>query len=114
VDDFGRTFAPDTGRFRIGVLDANGNEIGFFGGYGTQDNCAADSYVMDPAGKFLRPRKGDDPKELVSPFAKPEIGFAWIIGVAVTDRYAYVADVINKRILRCQLDYATTETCELK
>jgi hypothetical protein len=110
VDDFGRTFAPDTGRFRVGVLDTNGNEILSFGAYGNQDNCGPDSYVLDPAGKFLRPRKADDPKDLVSPFAKPEIGFAWIIGVAATDRYAYVGDVINKRILRVKLDYAATET----
>jgi hypothetical protein len=114
VDDFGRTFAPDTGRFRVGVLDANGNEIICFGGYGNQDNCGPDSYILDRAGNFLRPRKADDPKELASPFAKPEIGFAWIIGVAVTDRYAYVGDVINKRILRVKFDYAARETCEIK
>ncbi|HOX05528.1 MAG TPA: hypothetical protein PK280_03920 [Planctomycetota bacterium] len=110
VDDFGRTFAPDTGRFRVGVLDTNGNEITSIGGYGNQDNCGPESYVLDPAGKFLRPRKEGDPKDLVSPLAKPELGFAWIIGVAVTDRYAYVGDVINKRILRVKLDYAATET----
>jgi hypothetical protein len=69
---------------------------------------------MDPAGKFLRPRRADDPKDLVSPFAKPEIAFAWVNGVAVTDRHAYVTDGINKRILRVKLDYAATETCEIK
>ena len=111
VDNFGRVFAPDTGRFRVGVLDTNGNEITSFGGYGNQDCCGPDSYVLDPATKALRPRKADDPKDLVSPFAKPEIAFAWLIGVAVTDRYAYVGDVINKRILRVKLDYAATETC---
>lgn len=114
VDDFGRVFAPDTGRFRVGVLDTAGNEILSFGGYGNQDNCGPDSYVVDPSGKFLRPRKFDDPKELVSPFAKPEIAFAWIVGLAVTDHYAYVADVINKRILRVRLGYAVEESCEVK
>ena len=69
---------------------------------------------MDPAGKFLRPRKADDPKDLVSPFARPEIAFAWIVGVAVTDKYAYVDDVINKRILRVRLGYAAEETCDIK
>ncbi|HOX05525.1 MAG TPA: hypothetical protein PK280_03905 [Planctomycetota bacterium] len=109
VDDFGRVFAPDTGRFRVGVLDTNGNEIISIGGYGNQDNCGPDSHVMDPAGKFLRPRKADDPKDLVSPFAKPEIAFGWIVGVAVTDKHAYVDDVMNKRILRVKLDYAAVE-----
>ncbi|HOX04859.1 MAG TPA: hypothetical protein PK280_00545 [Planctomycetota bacterium] len=110
VDDFGRVFAPDTGRFRVGVLDANGNEIASIGEYGNQDCCGPDSYVLDPAGRFLRPRKADDPKEIASPSAKPEIGLAWVIGVAVTDRHAYVDDLINKRILRLRLGYAAEET----
>jgi len=114
VDDFGRTFAPDTGRFRVGVLDTNGNEITSIGAYGNQDNCGPDSYVIDPAGKFLRPRRTGDPKDLVSPFAKPEIAFAWIIGVAVTDRYAYVDDVVNKRILRVKLGYLAQESCDIR
>jgi hypothetical protein len=110
VDDFGRVFAPDTARFRVGVLDTNGNEILSFGGYGNQDCCGPDSYVLDPATKLLRPRKPGDPADLASPFAKPEIAFAWIVGLAVTDNYAYVADVINKRILRVKLAYAAAET----
>jgi hypothetical protein len=114
VDDFGRVFAPDTGRFRVGVLDANGNELLSFGGYGNQDCCGPESYVVDPAGRFLRPRRADDPKGLTSPSAQPEIGFAWIIGLAVTDRYAYISDVVNKRVLRVRLGYAAEETCEVK
>ena len=110
MDDYGRIFAPDSGRFRVGVLDANGNELLSFGGYGNQDFCGTDSYVLDPTTKLLRPRQASDPKDLASPFAKPEIPFGWIIGVAVTDRYAYVTDLINKRVLRVKLDYATSET----
>ncbi|HOX08646.1 MAG TPA: hypothetical protein PK280_19785 [Planctomycetota bacterium] len=114
VDDFGRIFAPDACRFRIGVLDANGNEITSFGAYGNQDNCGPDSYVLDPAGKFLRPRKADDPKDLVSPFAKPEVPLAWVNGVAVTDRHAFITDCINKRILRVKMGYAVAESCEVR
>jgi hypothetical protein len=33
---------------------------------------------------------------------------------AVTDRHAYVCDLINKRMLRVKLGYAATETCEVK
>ena len=51
---------------------------------------------------------------MVSPFAKPEIAFAWIIGVAVTDKYAYVDDVINKRVLRVKLDYVAQENCDIR
>jgi len=110
VDDFGRVFAPDACRFRVGVLDTNGNEIVSFGGYGNQDCCGPDSYVIDPASKLLRPRKEGDAANLESPSAKPEIGLGWIIGMAVTDKYVYVDDAINKRILRVKLDYAVSET----
>lgn len=110
VDDFGRTFHPNQGLYRVEVLDTNGNLITTVGGYGNQDNCGPDSYVIDPAGRFLRPRKADDPKDLVSPFAKPEMAFNWFTGMAVTDRYLYVADGNNRRVLRGKLDYAVTET----
>ncbi|HOX06996.1 MAG TPA: hypothetical protein PK280_11390 [Planctomycetota bacterium] len=114
VDDFGRTFAPDAGRFRVSVLDTNGNAICSFGGYGNQDCCGPDSYVLDPETKVLRARREGDPKNLVSPFATPELGFAWIVGVAVTDRHAYVDDIVNKRVLRVKLGYAAEESCEIK
>ncbi len=114
VDDFGRVFAPDTGRFRVGVLDTNGNPILSFGGYGNQDSSGPDSYVLDPAGQFLRPRRASDPADLVSPLASPQIALAWIVGLAVTDRYAYVDDVINKRVLRVKLDYAVEESCDVR
>lgn len=114
VDNFGRVFAPDNGRQRVTVLDTNGNLILHFGAYGNQDYCGPESYVMDPKGKFLRPRKPDDPRDLKSPFANPEIAFNWITGLAVTDRHAYVADCANRRMLRVKLGYASTETCEIK
>ncbi len=110
ADDFGRVFHPDQGRFRAVVLDTNGNEILHFGSYGNQDCCGPESYVPDPREKFFRPRRPDDPGDLKSPFAEPEIAFGWITGLAVTDRYAYVADALNRRVLRVKLDYAADET----
>ncbi|MFW6108146.1 MAG: hypothetical protein ACOC70_02980, partial [bacterium] len=38
VDEFGRTFFPDAGRARVGVLDTAGNRIGTFGRYGNPDS----------------------------------------------------------------------------
>jgi hypothetical protein len=110
VDDFGRTFGPDNGRQRVTVLDTNGNTILHIGAYGNQDYCGADSYVTDPQGKFLRQRKPSDPKELVSPFANPEIGLAWTVSIGVTDQHAYLCDSLNRRVLRVKLDYAVSET----
>jgi hypothetical protein len=114
VDDFGRAFYPDQGRFRVNVLDANGNEILHFGDYGNQDNCGPDSFVLDPADKFLRPRRADDPKDIASPHAAPQFAFNWIIGVAASDRYVYVTDVVSRRVVRAQLSAADTETADVQ
>ncbi|MCG3179824.1 MAG: hypothetical protein BIFFINMI_02170 [Phycisphaerae bacterium] len=108
VDGFGRTFYPDQGLYRVEVLDTNGNPILHIGGYGNQDYCGPDSYVLDPAGKFLRPRKPDDPDTLLSPFAQPDLAFGWFVGLVVSDRYLYVADGVNRRVLRARLDYAAS------
>jgi len=93
VDEFGRVWYPDLGRFRVGVLDTNGNEITHFGGYGNADSSGPES--KDPA------------------LAKPDIAFAWLIGVAATDRYAYMGDSMNRRLLRAKLVYAAEETCPI-
>jgi hypothetical protein len=111
VDDFGRVFHPDQARFQAAVLDTNGNEILRFGGYGNQDHRGPESYVLDPLEKCYRPRGADDPKELASPFAQPEIALAWMVGLAVTERNLYVADGMSRRVLRVRLDYAASETC---
>ena len=94
VDPFGRVFYPDLGRFRVGVLDTNGNKITHFGGYGNADSCGPDSKN----------------KEL----GDPEIAFSWLIGVGVTDRYAYMGDSMNRRLLRAKLSYTAEEICNVK
>jgi len=114
VDDFGRVFYPDQGRFRVEVLDTNGNKILDFGGYGNQDYCGPDSYVPDPEKGVLRPPRKDDPEGLNSPFAEPEIAFNWFVGLAVSDRYIYVADGSNRRVLRCKVGYAAETACPVK
>ena len=74
VDDFGRVFFPDQGRFRVTVLDTNGNLITHVGGYGNQDYCGPASYVLDPQGHYLRPRRPDDPE--IPPEPKSKLGRA--------------------------------------
>ena len=110
ADPFGRVFYTDQGRFRVVVLDANGNQLLAFGQYGNQDACGPESYVLDPAGKFLRPRRKDDPADLASPCAGPAIAFSWFTGLGVSDRYVYVADGSNRRVLRLRMDYRAQET----
>jgi len=114
VDLFGRVWYPDLCRFRVGVLDTNGNLIMQFGGYGNAESMGPDSPVIDPQSGKLRARRPDDPPTLKSPFAQPDIAFAWLIGVGVTDRYAYMGDSLNRRLLRARLVYAAEETCAIK
>ena len=44
---------------------------------------------------------------------KPDIPLAWPIYVAVSDRWAYVADTVNRRVVRVKLGYAAEATCKL-
>jgi hypothetical protein len=114
VDPFGRVFFPDLNLFRVRVIDTNGNAITHFGGYGNAESMGPDSPVIDPKTGKLRPRQADDPKDLKSPFAEPEIAFAWLVGIGVTDRYLYAGDSLNRRLLRLKITYAAEETCEIK
>lgn len=93
VDPFGRVWYPDLGRFRVCVLDTAGNEITHFGGYGNADN------------------RGPDSRDQT--LAEPELAFAWLIGVGVTDKYAYMGDSLNRRMLRAKLVYAAEECVEI-
>jgi outer membrane protein assembly factor BamB len=88
VDPFGRVFFPNLGQFRIEVVDTNNNAITTFGKYGNEDSGG--------------------PKALVK---KPAIPLAWPTYVAVADRWAYVADTVNRRVVRVKLTYAAEHSC---
>ncbi|MBM4031133.1 MAG: hypothetical protein FJ291_05040 [Planctomycetes bacterium] len=91
VDGFGRSFFPDAGRFRIGVLDTNGNEICWFGSYGNQDSAGPGS-----------------------PVPVPDIAFCWPHAVAVGDEFVYIGDRLNRRIVRVKLACAAEESCDVR
>jgi len=91
VDDFGRVFYPNLGQFRVEMVDTNNNWIGAFGKYGNEDSGG-------PAAKVK----------------KPEIPLAWPCYVAVSDTHAYVADTVNRRVVRVRLGAAAEETCEVR
>jgi outer membrane protein assembly factor BamB len=88
VDPFGRVFFPNLGQFRIEVVDTNNNPITTFGKYGNEDSGGPRARVK-----------------------KPEIPLAWPTYVAVSDRWAYVADTVNRRVVRVKLAYAAEEMC---
>ncbi|MHC4915104.1 MAG: hypothetical protein ACYTGB_06395 [Planctomycetota bacterium] len=114
TDDFGRSFFPDALQGQIAVVDAAGNKVLRFGSYGNRDNRGPHSWVRDPKTKVLRPRKKDDPEDLVSPYAKPEIAFAYLNSVAVTDRNIYALDSFNNRLMRIRLEYAADSTVKIR
>jgi outer membrane protein assembly factor BamB len=89
VDPFGRVFFPNLGQFRIEVIDTNNNPITTFGKYGNEDNVP------------------------VAPAKKAHIPLAWPVYVAVSDRWAYVADTVNRRVVRVKLGYAAEQTARV-
>jgi hypothetical protein len=87
VDAFGRVFFPNLGQFRVEVIDTNNNPITTFGSYGNEDSAGPGSRIT-----------------------KPAIPLAWPTYVAVSDRRAYVADTVNRRVARVKLTYAAEAT----
>jgi hypothetical protein len=88
VDPFGRVFYPNAGQFRVEVVDTNNNPITTFGAYGNEDSGGAKALVR-----------------------RPDIPLAWPSYVAVSDRWAYVADTINRRVVRVKLTHVAEATC---
>jgi len=88
VDPFGRVFFPNLGQFRVEVIDTNNNPITTFGKYGNEDSGGPSARVK-----------------------KPDVPLAWPTYVAVSDRWGYVADTVNRRIVRVKFTYAAEETC---
>ncbi len=91
VDLFGRVFYPNSAQFRVEAVDAANNMIGTFGKYGNQDSGGKDA-----------------------PVKEPEIPMAWPLTVVVSDTHAYVADTINRRLIRVTLGYLSEATCAVE
>src|SRR6266498_1428720 len=87
---FGRVFFPNAGQFRVEVIDTNNNPITTFGKYGNEDSGGPGARVK-----------------------KPDIPLAWPTYVAVSDRWAYVGDTVNRRVVRVKLNYAAEGSCSV-
>ncbi|MCG3179245.1 MAG: hypothetical protein BIFFINMI_01579 [Phycisphaerae bacterium] len=88
LDRYGRVYYTDQGMFRVVVLDAAGNELLKVGRYGNQDSFGKEG--------------------------TPDVAFNWFIGLAASDRYIYVGDGANHRLVRLAIGHAVTGSCELK
>jgi hypothetical protein len=91
VDGFGRLFIPNAITFKVSVRDNAGNEIVEFGGYGNYDCQGPES--AEP---------------------KPKIPMGWPVTAGASDRYIYVGDCLNHRVVRADKTWASQETVAVK
>jgi hypothetical protein len=83
VDDFGRLYLPNGITFSVSIRDNADNEIVRFGAYGNYD-C-----------------QGRDSKE-----PSPPIPLGWPVTASASDRYVYVGDCLNHRVVRVDKTFA--------
>ena len=101
LDLFARSFATELNRFRVAVLDTNGNLILRIGKYGNVDH----GVPLIKAGGPTSPR----------PAGGDEVALCHPSYVAThTDRRLFIADYGNYRILSVKLSYHATESVALK
>jgi hypothetical protein len=83
VDPYGRLFMPHTVICQVTVADNEGNELAAFGEYGNVDSRGPGSLVPGPV-----------------------FPMAWPVGVAASEDYIYVTDLVNARLMRVRMNYA--------
>jgi hypothetical protein len=83
VDGFGRLYIPNGITFSVSVRDNADNEIVRFGGYGNLD-------CQGPGSKEPR----------------PEVPLGWPVTAGASDRFIYVGDCLNHRVVRVDRHYA--------
>jgi hypothetical protein len=91
VDPYGRLYIPNGVTYKVTVIDNADNQIAAFGGYGNFD-------AQGP--------KSTEPK--------PEFPMGWPIFAGASDKYIYVGDGLNHRVVRADKVFAAGETCEVK
>lgn len=92
LDFFARSFAPELDRYKVAILDANGNLIVRVGQYGNVD----DGKPIDLAG---------GPKNPLSIGGDEVALFHGAYLATHTDKHLYIADPGNLRILKVKLGY---------
>jgi hypothetical protein len=90
LDGFERSFLPARHLCSVLVVDSNGNRVARIGRYGNADSRGPESLVPEPDIAYCNPAY-----------------------VAVSDRYLYVHDGANRRILKAKLGYEAEEEVAL-
>lgn len=93
TDAYGRSFVPESWRYSVGVVDTNGNPVLHIGRYGNLDSG----------------RGPDSPVKVAGDIAFSQCDYV----STVTDRWLYVADTGNWRVVRLKLGYHTEQTVSL-
>jgi hypothetical protein len=89
VDGYGRIYYPTSILNQVSVIDTEGNPILAFGTYGNRDS-------MGGLEGDLVPTK--------------DIPLAWPNSVEVTDKYIYVGDIVNIRLLQLEKKFELSKT----
>lgn len=101
LDYFSRSFAPEVDHYSVAVLDANGNLILRVGRYGNVDDGMP--RVKDGGPPNPHSIGGDEVALFHSAYLSVQ-----------SDKFLYLADPGNGRILSVKLNYHATETAALK
>jgi len=117
LDYFGRSFAPEMDQFSVAVVDSNGNLMMRIGQYGNVDDGIP--LILSDRQSSIGNRQLPDGPMLMPPNPRSiggdEIALMHGCHVAtMTDRYLYISDVGNGRIVQAKLDYHASERVALK
>jgi DNA-binding beta-propeller fold protein YncE len=97
LDPYGRLYIPNAVTCSTRIVDNAGNVIAEFGAYGNFDSQWAAA--------------GSTQKPIVN---TPPIPMAWPIGAGTSEKKIYIADMMNRRVVRLDPNYAATETVAVK
>ncbi len=110
LDYFGRTFASEVDRFRVVVLDPNGNVILRIGRYGNVDD-GMPLIIPDPT---LKGKQGAQPLHPRS-IGGDEVALMHAQNLALhSDRRLFIADVGNECVRSVKLEYHVSEFIPLR
>lgn len=91
VDAYGRLYIPNGWTYKVTLVDNADNHILTFGGYGNWDAQGPQS--AEP---------------------KPEIPLGWPVFAGASDKYVYVGDGLNHRVVRADKKFAAEAACDIK
>jgi hypothetical protein len=103
LDPWGRLFIPNAITYSVRVVDNEGNEVLRFGQYGNADSRGEKAYA--------EAAETDAKTHLIE---TPAIPLGWPEAVGVSRKAIYVADVLNRRVVRLRKTYAADETRPVK